>query len=42
LRVLLDTHTFLWPMVDDPRLSRNAKTIFSDANNEIYLSMASA
>jgi PIN domain nuclease of toxin-antitoxin system len=42
LRVLLDTHTFLWLMVDDPRLSFNSKTIFSDVNNEIYLSIASA
>jgi PIN domain nuclease of toxin-antitoxin system len=29
-------------MVDDPRLSTTAKTTFSDVNNEIYLSMASA
>jgi len=42
LKVLLDTHTFLWLMVDDPRLSSNAKATFSDVNNEIYLSLASA
>jgi PIN domain nuclease of toxin-antitoxin system len=29
-------------MVDDPRLSATAKTAFSDVNNEIYLSLASA
>jgi PIN domain nuclease of toxin-antitoxin system len=42
LKVLLDTHAFLWLMVDDPRLSSAAKSAFSDVNNEIYLSMASA
>jgi PIN domain nuclease of toxin-antitoxin system len=42
LKVLLDTHAFLWLMLDDPRLSSTAKSAFSDVNNEIYLSMASA
>lgn len=42
MRVLLDTHAFLWLMVDDPRLSSTAKTTFSDINNEIYFSLASA
>lgn len=42
MKVLLDTHAFLWLMVDDPRLSPTAKTTFSDINNEIYLSLASA
>ncbi|MCI0695021.1 type II toxin-antitoxin system VapC family toxin [candidate division KSB1 bacterium] len=42
MRVLLDTHAFLWLMVDDPRLSVTAKTTFTNVANEIYLSLASA
>lgn len=42
MKVLLDTHAFLWLMIDDPRLSSTAKTTFLDINNEIYLSLASA
>ena len=42
MKILLDTHAFLWLMVDDPRLSGTAKSAFTDVNNEIYLSLASA
>lgn len=42
MKVLLDTHAFLWLMVDDPRLSSTAKAAFADVNNEIYFSLASA
>ena len=42
MKVLLDTHTFLSLMVDDPNLSPRATTTFLDSDNTLYLSMASA
>lgn len=41
MKVLLDTHAFLWLMVDDHRLSATARAIFQDLNNHFLLSMAS-
>lgn len=41
MRALLDTHTFLWWTVDDPRLSKKARRIMADGRNELYLSAAS-
>ena len=41
MKVLLDTHTFLWVVSDDPRLSKSARKIFTGADNEILLSVAS-
>jgi len=42
MRVLLDTHAFLWWITDDPRLSANARQIISNGTNELFLSAASA
>lgn len=42
MRYLLDTHAFLWWILDDPRLSRRAAAIIADAGNEILFSAASA
>lgn len=42
MKILLDTHTFLWWVSDDPQISVNAKDIISDPNNEIYFSVVSA
>jgi PIN domain nuclease of toxin-antitoxin system len=42
MRVLLDTHAFLWLVTDDPQLSRRAKRVFLDGRNEILLSAVSA
>jgi PIN domain nuclease of toxin-antitoxin system len=42
MKALMDTHTFLWWNVDDPRLSKRARDIIADGENEIYLSAASA
>jgi PIN domain nuclease of toxin-antitoxin system len=39
---LLDTCTFLWIVSDSPELSEKARQLFTDPNNEIYLSVASA
>ena len=41
MRVLLDTHTFLWWISNDTRLSSRAREIISDGNNELLLSAAS-
>ncbi len=41
MRYLLDTHILLWAITDDPRLSRNAREIIENLNNEIYYSAAS-
>jgi PIN domain nuclease of toxin-antitoxin system len=38
MRVLLDTHAFLWLVSDDSRLSQTARTVFLDNDNEILLS----
>lgn len=38
---LLDTHTFLWFASDDVNLSKTAKNIIEDFENDIYLSSAS-
>lgn len=42
MRYLLDTHTFLWWIVDDLRLSSRARAIIQDPGNEIWFSAASA
>ncbi len=38
MRVLLDTHTFLWWNLDDPQLSAAARAIIADGGNTIFLS----
>jgi PIN domain nuclease of toxin-antitoxin system len=40
MRVLLDTHAFLWWVSDDARLSARARTAVRDAS-AVYLSVAS-
>ena len=41
MRVLLDTHAFLWFITDDRRLSRRAREIMEDSENDLLLSVAS-
>jgi PIN domain nuclease of toxin-antitoxin system len=41
LRLLLDTHTFLWFSEDDAKLSRVARRRIVDVRNERFLSIAS-
>lgn len=41
MRYLLDTHAFLWWIMDDPQLSRPARKLIEDGDNEILLSAAS-
>lgn len=42
MKGLLDTHTFLWWNMDDPRLSDTARRFIADGQNEIFVSAASA
>ena len=41
MRLLLDTHTFLWWIIDDTQLSSTARHIISDPQNELFLSAVS-
>jgi PIN domain nuclease of toxin-antitoxin system len=41
MKALLDTHTFLWWITDDPHLSRRARKFIADGRNEIFFSAAS-
>ncbi len=41
MRLLLDTHTFLWWITDSPQLSRRARRMITSGDNEIYFSAAS-
>ena len=41
MRVLLDTHAFLWWITDDARLSELAREEISDGRNEVFFSAAS-
>ena len=41
MRLLLDTHAFLWSIHGDKRLSKNAKEAFLDTENKLYLSAVS-
>ncbi len=40
MRLLLDTHTFLWFVNDNSKLSDRLKDLIEDTNNVIYLSVA--
>ncbi|PZU96726.1 MAG: PIN domain nuclease [Pseudanabaena sp.] len=42
MKVLLDTHAFLWWVADDPQISTNAKDIISNPDNEVYFSVVNA
>jgi PIN domain nuclease of toxin-antitoxin system len=41
VRVLVDTHTFLWALLKDPRLSANAQQILISESSELVFSLAS-
>jgi len=42
MRLLLDTHSFLWMLTDDPALSPRARELMAVSDNELWLSAASA
>ena len=41
MKLLLDTHSFLWWIADDRRLAASARAIIADPANELFLSAAS-
>lgn len=42
MKLLLDTHTFLWWISDDPKLSAKALELIGDNRNILYWSAASS
>ena len=42
MQAIIDTHTFLWFITDDRRLSPSAKARMEDPSSELWLSAASA
>ena len=42
MRFLMDTHALLYWLFDDPKLSKNARSIIAEPGNEILVSSASA
>ena len=42
MKLLLDTHAFLWWITDDPQLSPKARELISDSHNTMYWSAASS
>ncbi len=41
MKILLDTHVFLWAITDGPRLSSEQRKMFLEEGNELHLSVAS-
>jgi PIN domain nuclease of toxin-antitoxin system len=41
MRLLLDAHTFLWWVTNDPALKRRARAAIADVDNDCFLSHAS-
>ncbi len=41
MRVLLDTHAFLWFVLNDPQLSTSARTLIEDPTTDVLVSPAS-
>ncbi len=41
MRLLLDTHAFLWWLSDDPKLSETARDAIRDPNSIVHVSSAS-
>jgi PIN domain nuclease of toxin-antitoxin system len=41
MRILLDTHIFVWWLANDSKLPKAAEPLILDSSNEIYISAAS-
>jgi PIN domain nuclease of toxin-antitoxin system len=39
MKLLLDTHTLLWAMLGDPKLSVLAQSLLEDDSNEVFVSV---
>ncbi len=40
MKLLIDTHVFLWAAIDDPRLKGDARASYADPDNDLLLSTA--
>jgi PIN domain nuclease of toxin-antitoxin system len=41
MKYILDTHTFIWSILDNKQLSKNAKNLIINGTNEIFVSTLS-
>jgi len=41
MEYILDTHILLWIVDDNPKLSKNVKSIYLNPSNDMYISLAS-
>lgn len=41
MKILLDTHAFLWFVMDSSKISKRATSLIESTENEVYLSVAS-
>jgi len=41
VKVLVDSHSYLFAKMDDPRISRRARSILSSSQNELFFSIVS-
>lgn len=41
MKILIDTHVFLWAITEDERLSDEHRAIYLDSSSQLYLSVAS-
>lgn len=41
MRVLLDSHSYIWAKLDDPRLSKRARSLMRSDEHELFFSLAS-
>ena len=41
MRFLIDTHTFIWYVTNNPKLSSVAQKLIDDGNNDVLLSISS-
>lgn len=37
MSILLDTHAFIWFVLDDPQLAPSAKAVVEDATNDVFI-----
>lgn len=42
MRLLMDTHVFLWWLADDPSLGEQARTVIAAGHNLVYVSAATS
>jgi PIN domain nuclease of toxin-antitoxin system len=41
VKLLVDTHVFLWAITEDPKLSKKHRALWLDGENELWLSVGS-